>query len=166
MAALKSSPTAFQSVQSAYSSETLDGSSLVGVFSAPVKSKMRAMPSQTGLREVRTIRILRLVLPPWAGLIALRLTSILPFALTAIRGLPQYHHGSSTCWHSITAVELTATPAHVCIHRPSITPDPRSPSAGCSSRRKVDAVGFDREVVHSSLSPNCVMLRGSWPLGR
>ena len=166
MAALKSSPTAFQSVQSAYSSETLDGSSLVGVFSAPLKSKMRAMPSQTGLREVRTIRILRLVLPPWAGLVAPRLMSILPFALTTIRGLPQYQHGSSTCWHSITAVELTATLAHVCIHGSSISLDPRPSCAGRSARWKLDVVGLDREVTHSSLSPNCVMLRGSLPFGR
>ncbi len=60
MIALKSSPIAFQSDQIAYWSATSGGSILAGLFSNPVKSKMRATPSQKGLRRLRSMIILRL----------------------------------------------------------------------------------------------------------
>ena len=61
MAVIKSSPTAFQSIPIAYRSATAGGSVFAGGFNDPVKSKMRAMPSQVGLRNLVLTMTFRLM---------------------------------------------------------------------------------------------------------
>ena len=85
MAATRSLPTAFQSIPIACWSTMLGGSGLAGGFKDPVKSKMRAMPSQAGLRSLSLTVTFRLALLCRWGLGP---TSVSRLALTAISSLP------------------------------------------------------------------------------
>ena len=104
MTVIRSSPTASQSLRSARRSATLGGSSLLRGFNDPVKSKMRAIPSQKGLGAVRTASVLPLPMPYRAGPLELRLCSNPVPRLEGHLQSPQLHHGSTLEEHSITLI--------------------------------------------------------------
>ena len=104
MAVIKSSPTASQSLRRARRSATLGGSGLLCGFNDPVKSKMRAIPSQKGLKAARTARVFPLRLRSWAGRLGLRLCSNPCLVLKAIYSLPNSIMGQS--WRNIVKRRL------------------------------------------------------------
>ena len=73
-------------------------------FNDPVKSKMRAIPSQKGLGAVRTASVLPLPMPYRAGPLELRLCSNPCLVLKAIYSLSNLHHGPILEEHSITPI--------------------------------------------------------------
>ena len=86
MTVLRSSPTVFQSIQSAFRSATSGGSILLGAFNDPVKSKMHAIPAHTGLRELRLTSVL-----PWQpSVVSANGSSIQPSVNPSIAQL-KYH---------------------------------------------------------------------------